>query len=281
MFAIYGAEKPVKPTRFRPEVKNLHAYIQTFLKTNVTFLGDFMSCRTLSTDGASNNSNSNPYMYPVKQSSKERKLRTTDLIDCLISTKKWIEEVYELTRTVASEILVYMVNDFDRMYNPEVSLAHPIAYAMKGSSMNNIIFRKMTDEVISQCEHLELPILATSSDGQWHKYSVRNEKDKPLTILQLQKDHWKRVYSIDKKSIVSMIKKACVVRNIEDVDYKKLHLGPLVVFKHARDKNIVGLLRGNRRIVVNPTGDSGFDSTEDERSEGNDRFELSPTYVEP
>jgi hypothetical protein len=84
----------------------------------------------------------------------------------LINVRKWIEDAHELTTTVAAKILVYMVNDLDRTYDSEANIAHPIAYAMKGSSMTNKVFQEMSNKVIAGCEEKGLSMLFTSSDGQ-------------------------------------------------------------------------------------------------------------------
>jgi hypothetical protein len=158
-----------------------------------------------------------------------------------------------------------MVNDFDRLYNAEVNIAHPVAYAMKGSSMNNKTFMTMMTHVISESEKKGIPILATSSDGQWHRYGVRDHNDRPLTILQLQKDHWKATASMDKKTIICQMKDIFSVTSLSDTEFVKIPSGPIVVHRHKTDRAITGRLckiqEGNNRNYTDTTGQDQFTSS--------------------
>ena len=251
LISLYGNESNKRPTRFRPEVQNLRTLIKQFVETNVVFLGEFTSCKSLRlNESTQRGSVEKPYVCPNEQlgaCNRQTPMQTNDLLDCLINVKQWIENAYDLTRTVASEILVYMVNDLDRTYDAEASIAHPIAYAMKGPSMNNKVFQEMTNEVIKECEKKGLSILVTSSDGQWHRYGVRRQDDTPLTVLQLQKDHWKKTISMDKKSIISDLKaKNIVITVTDDVIYEKINHGPLILYRHSRDDKLYGYLKGKK-----------------------------------
>ena len=152
-----------------------------------------------------------------------------------------------------------MINDFDRLYNAEVNVAHPVAYAMKGPSMNGSTFRNMMELVISESEKRGMSFLATSSDGQWHKYGVRDHNNRPLTMLQIQKGHWKAITSMDKKTILCKVKGICKVTTLDDIDYEKSLEGPLVMNKHKTDRPITESLRKTQRkgIFVNDTGVTG------------------------
>lgn len=47
LIALYGNDNSKTPTRFRPKVQNLRVLIERFIGENVTFLGEFMSCKSL------------------------------------------------------------------------------------------------------------------------------------------------------------------------------------------------------------------------------------------
>ena len=87
-------------------------------------------------------------------------------MNILRAMQKWLDEVYMICHTSATEILVFMANDLDRTFHMEINNAHPIAYALKGSSLSNEVFGKMLEHVINKCEEKGLEIRATSSDGQ-------------------------------------------------------------------------------------------------------------------
>ena len=128
-----------------------------------------------------------------------------------------------------------MANDLDRKYHAEISNAHPVAYALKGSSMTNDCFMKMLRFVIEKCEENGLAVLATASDGQWHKYGVRNWDGKPLSVLQLQRDLWNDMKSQSKVSILSEIRKRYSVKSISDVKLERKDTGEIIVYGHVHD----------------------------------------------
>jgi hypothetical protein len=64
----------------------------------------------------------------------------------------------------------------------------------------------MIDYVFAACKENNLNVLITSADGQWHNYGVRDNKNKPLTILQLQRDVWATAKSKQKSGIVQELK---------------------------------------------------------------------------
>ncbi|KAH3852849.1 hypothetical protein DPMN_095370 [Dreissena polymorpha] len=75
--------------------------------------------------------------------------------------------------------------------------AHPVAYALKGTRMTNDVFGKMLQHVTEKCKENGLTVIATASDGQWHKYGVRDMlNNTPLTLYQLQRDIFKEKMSI-------------------------------------------------------------------------------------
>lgn len=153
--------------------------------------------------------------------------------------QKWQTDTYNLCRTTASEILVFMANDLDRKYHPEIANAHlhVIAYAMKGSSMTNDCFRSMLQYVIERCQEQGLNELSTSADGQWHHFCVKNWNDEPRSILQLQRDVWNREKSKTKSTILSYVKNLLVVKHGTDVTAEKKS-GVLYVYGHSNEEKI-------------------------------------------
>lgn len=55
------------------------------------------------------------------------------LQDCLIHVKKWLQKTYNLLQTVASETLVFMLNDLDRIitWRSVTHILILVAYALK------------------------------------------------------------------------------------------------------------------------------------------------------
>ena len=147
---IYGCENPKRPTRFSDVAKQLRPLIREYVEKKVEFLGEFPSCQA-QTDKVWDIAETNTDCPYIEPSSPERMIKSSvisDLQDCLVSAKKWINSAYYYSRTVATEILVYMLNDLDRFYQIETNIAHPIAYALKGTSLKGETFTAMLEHVI-------------------------------------------------------------------------------------------------------------------------------------
>lgn len=229
---LYG-EKKSRPTRFSPVAKDLKAAVKKFTETNVTLLGEFPACRAFAPSSLTKDHVS-PYVAPTDNATTPENATLAQLQESLLVTKTWFVYTYNLLRSVASEILVFMVNDLDRMYNMEPANAHPVAYALKGPSMKADVFSKMTEDLIAECEEKGINIVVTASDGQWHQFGVRDTTGRALTLHQLHRDHWSSVKAKDKSSILTEIKGTYKVSSLDDVNIERGESG-LVVYGHKRD----------------------------------------------
>lgn len=178
--------------------------IDAFLLNNVTFVGEFPSCTVVRLPQKVLFSEGEPYVQnPTNDREKEPSFNVENILSTLHALQKWQSEVYQICRTSATEILMFKANDLDRKFHMEMNNAHPIAYALKGSSLSNEVFGKMVEYVINKCEENGLSVIVTATDGQWHRFGVRNSQDKPLTVYQLQKDLRKQYKSKPKPSLLS------------------------------------------------------------------------------
>ncbi|KAK7105400.1 hypothetical protein V1264_016787 [Littorina saxatilis] len=198
---VFGIENPRRPNKIRPVVKELKQEISKYLESSIEFVAEFPSI---------NVDKSNVYKEISQQSSVGSEVTNDPKLErvsrALRSLKMWFSTAHSLLRQLATEILVFMLNDTDREFQMDINNAHPVAYAMKGPSMNVDTFRQMTNHVISQCEEAGLPILAVSTDGQWHNFGIRDEEGTPCTLFQLQKDVWKEIKSETKPQLIGWIK---------------------------------------------------------------------------
>ncbi|XP_053404619.1 uncharacterized protein LOC128558653 [Mercenaria mercenaria] len=238
---LYGSKEPKRPTRFQENIKSLRKKVADFADTNVVFVGEFPSCHAFRSSGIGiDESETNSYQTQRTDTSKiNSDIDVEIILTFLRSVHKWQKESYNICRTVATEILMFMANDLDRYYKQEISNAHPIAYALKGPSMTNECFAKMVAHVIQSCEQKGLQVLATSSDGQWHKFGVRNWDSKPLTVYQFQKDVWNEEKAKPKSSVLSEIRGRYIVRSLDDIKIEKSITGSLIVAGHTKDKPLI------------------------------------------
>ena len=159
----------------------------------MTFIGEFPSCTAHNKEKESENIYDRFVKHLSCNADDMESITLSRLQDSFINFKRWLQTMYNLLRTVASEILVFMLSDLDRIYDMECNNAHPVAYALKGPSMSTDIFSKMMEKVISEYEKNKLNVLVTASDGQWHLCGIRDKAGNPLTVHQLHKDNWKNM----------------------------------------------------------------------------------------
>ena len=74
-----------------------------------------------------------------------------NLIENLISAESCILKTYRLTKTKATEVLVFMLSDLGRIYKPEFSYSVRIAYGLQGRSLTTTVMRKRLRHVLSEC----------------------------------------------------------------------------------------------------------------------------------
>lgn len=239
LIRIYGSAEPKRPNRFSDAAKSLRVDIRTFAENKVKVLGEFPSVKSVSRPSQTPGCDGDSFFLSPRPECESRTLVKTETATTLArSLRNWFESSYDLLRTIATEILVFMVNDVDRMYKDEISNATPIAYAMKGPSMTTEIFRKMMGEVMSHCKNKGLNVVATAADGQWHKYGVRDSSDAPLTLFQLQRDFWKATMIMSKSDLLKKIRHVLTVKSLTDVLVEREN-NSLIVFGHAHDKRLI------------------------------------------
>ena len=136
---------------------------------------------------------------------KVRSLSTTEILTAIHEAKDVVKETHNLCRHLASEVLVFLISDTDRIHERENQYEVPVAYALKGYCLTSSVLREMIDKVLYKCFTTGLYVPAISFDGQWSKLSVRMKNDFPLTMLQLQKDVFKEAKSKDSKEIINML----------------------------------------------------------------------------
>ena len=193
---VYIKEHPNRPTKLSDEVYPLKERIKE--KSHYAhFLGEFPSAIASS---------------DVNKSSKLQ-LKVSDAIVLFSMLSYLLKEGYQINREKATEAVVFLACDLDRIWSKNPFRWAPINWFPKGYSLNVNIMRKFLISVQNDYYQRGVHAPAICFDGQWHNLSVRSEESKPLTLLQLQKDVWKEATDMQKSGIVKLftgLNKACI-----------------------------------------------------------------------
>ena len=174
---IYGNENPKKPTKLSNELKALKEEIAT-KSSNVELIGLFESA-------VNDRFVDNTYMSEAKS------VDAKDLLSVLHDIKNLQIRSYNLRREKASEAIVYLCCDLDRLWTKDSIKCGPVCWFPKGYSLNTETLRRVSEDVHNRCHEAGIHIPAESFAGQWHNLVVRSVNGQPLTILQRQKDVWR------------------------------------------------------------------------------------------
>ena len=126
--------------------------------------------------------NENLPLILVMEVAKYLRCTTTTLIR-FHNNQKHVNDAHHLERWRAYEILEFILTDTDRHYKANTPTNNPIAYALKGPSINMDTMRLMIEEVRDKCKEEDVNILTEVTDGQFQKIVCRTIDDKPLTWL--------------------------------------------------------------------------------------------------
>lgn len=225
---VYLRDTPKRPTRLSEGSKVIAEKIEIYRKEKVEFLCEIPSLKATSNEISQTHERS-PYIFPVtKEPDTNHVKENTELT--FSNVIRILEETYEICRKKATEVLVWLLSDTDRCWNIEVPHSLPVAYAMKGYSLPNQPMREMHEHILDECYKRGIDVVCSCFDGQWIKLATRDQDDRPLTLLQLQRDVYDNACKEKRTAIVKNLSEMVIVKDMEkDVDFETSMGGCLVV----------------------------------------------------
>lgn len=135
VFMIKHSESKA-PMKTSATVKVLREAISKFKKTNIEFLGEFPSTLAISCFHPKPTNIFEGRFYHQCQSREPEKFPTIETLrtyenKCSVSLKS----AHNITKPIASEVLMFIMADLDRMFKPVQTHAFPICYGMKRYSV--------------------------------------------------------------------------------------------------------------------------------------------------
>lgn len=232
-WSLYG-ENPKRPTRFSITSKEIKSRLKIFRENFAELICEVPSVK--GTDcSLSQTSLDTPYAFPVPI---EGVTESSDEIEVLATeVRSALKEAYQICRRKASEVLVWLISDTERCYNPEIPHSLPVAYALKGYSLSTPIMRAMHNDILQECYKKQVNVVCSCFDGQWLKLATRDNDNKPLTLLQLQRDVWDECRRESREKIINYLAASKIIMNVEtDLTLKKNQNGSFTVSCSIFDK---------------------------------------------
>ena len=123
---------------------------------------------------------------------------------CLICDEAQLilKKIHDVLRLQASELLVFMISDKDRLQDSSALNSMPLAYALKGRCLSNSELRYLINKVRNKLHEREIKVLCEIYDGQWQYTVMHDEHGNPLNILRVCTSTWSRISKLSKARIV-------------------------------------------------------------------------------
>ena len=144
------------------------------------------------------------YLSPYSTTSMflENKPNYLDMfaMSCLISYEAQLilQQIQNVLRLQATELLVFMISDKERLQDSSALNSMLLAYALKGRYLSNSELRYLINKVRNTLHERKIKVLCEIYDGQW-QYTVMHDQDgNPLNRLRVSTGTWSRISKLSK-----------------------------------------------------------------------------------
>lgn len=124
---IFSSKKPKAKVNVSDNLREIRDGIKSFVKSNVTLIGEFPSLTMLGDQNESIHASPSPYVFNTLTSSN-LSIMSVSGKDIHDGTVPIVESAHTLARRKASDILAFVLADTDREYDPAMYHDLPIAY---------------------------------------------------------------------------------------------------------------------------------------------------------
>ena len=210
---LYASEKPNIPTRLHPSVPKMKENLRKYISTHTVFKGEIPALT--GEYGKVFESDVIPSAYRVMPPAKKQQIIHSEVdfdthviaaeCQCLFMN------AHTSLRSQASEIVVFMATNKNRIQTDSIPYSFPVAYAMKGSSISNDDLRFMVKHLCEEFRKCSIPILTEVYDVQWHQHITTDSDGNCLTKLSWR-HRWQEISTYSKQKCISKMIEGCRVR---------------------------------------------------------------------
>lgn len=214
----FDVERPIKPTKVTDEIKEFKLELKQFCEIYSTLIGEVPS---INADEGQLELLEEFYPYHIPRPVTPMTIYSDvdeDLLEQIIKTSQDVfTESHQHQRREATEILAFLLTDAHRNQRSHIPSHLPIAYGLKGASLNVVTMRNLIDDVRNRCLEENIGVICEVYDGAWYNIIVRSANMKPLTQLQFMKDTWKKWSSWSKLKLLNYLSWFTKV-SLDDID---------------------------------------------------------------
>ena len=199
----YGIPKPVVSMQLHEESKSLRLEMMNFIRTHSRLVCEMPLLR-----GEMKINLPEFYISPYLMTSifLENKPNFLHMFarSCLIAdeTELLLQKIHNVLKLQATELLVFMISDKDRLQDSLASNSMPLAYALKGRCLSNSELRYLIKKVRNTLHERKIKVLCEIYDGQWQYRAMYDQDGNPLNRLRVSISTWSRISKLSKSRIV-------------------------------------------------------------------------------
>ena len=140
-------------------------------------------------------------------------------LSCLIADEAQllIWKIHNVLRLQATELLVFIISDKDRLQHSSAPNNMPIAHALKGRCLSNSELRFLINKLRDTLHEREIKVLCEIYDGQWQYTVMHDEDGNPLNRLRVSSGIWSRISKLSKSRIFNELMTVANL-NLGDMD---------------------------------------------------------------
>ncbi len=190
---MYGGTNVKHLTKISQEIKDLIHHVECFSQSNATLL-----CEVPLMEG--------------EGCMSQLMVDSNEVFEC---ASNQLKQSYELQRSRAAEVIVWLLSSTDRLWQAEIPHSVPVAYAMASYGISCETIRKMCDDILDAAIERGIHVSLTTFDGAFFNLATRTSEGKPLTVIQLNKATWTQVQKLSRVEVVAILKSI----KMESVEY--------------------------------------------------------------
>ena len=210
---LYTVEKPNIPTKLHESVKQLKLELASSKGRTTKLL-----CEVPTVTGEYGNITVDPN-FSSRYSPAPGRIAIAPDTESLsrlsenlsVNAASSFQECHQVLLDPGKELLVFMITDKDRKQQKNIPYSYPVAYALKGSCMNNSHLQYMVSKVRTELQKRNIPVLCQTHDGQWHKHITENKLSMRLTKLH-GKETWNKCCALSKDKCIEKINHMSIVK---------------------------------------------------------------------